>query len=66
MVLVANFCVEPPKTLAVIIKFAAPVLGKKQAKNSMANVSDAAMLVIGRSTKMDLKYERELQWLVWR
>ncbi len=59
MVLVANFCVEPPKTLAVIIKFAVPVLGKKQAKNSMAKLSDAAILVIGRSTKMDKKYQRE-------
>ncbi len=55
MVLVANFCVEPPETLAVIMKFSAPVLGKKQAKNSRAKVSDAAMLVSGWSTKMDIK-----------
>ncbi len=62
MVLEANSCVEPPETLAIIIKFSAPVLGKKQAKNSMANVSDAAILVIGVSAEMDIRYKRELQW----
>ncbi len=61
MVLVVKFCVEPPETRAVIMKSSAFVLGKKQAKNSRAKFSDAAMLVIGRSAKMDIRYKRQLQ-----
>ncbi len=57
-----KFLCRGPETLAVIVKFSDLVLGKKQAKNNMANVSDAVMLLSGRSAKMDIKYERELQW----